>query len=144
MDPHPHAGPDRLLAEPDGVLPGQHRLGHAESRQPGRLLRRRIGQNQNRLHNARVADLHRLVQIGHAEPGGPRLLQRPGHIARSMPVGIRLHHRHGPAARRQRRLDHPEIMADGVQINLRPGSFEKIAHIVGKPFFISSSFIGAV
>ena len=128
MYPQSNARLFRLLIQLLAVFPADNGLGNRQLRQSRRLGGRGVGENENGLLDTGVTELSRLLDVGNGKPGCPLLTQQASRRYCTVTVAICLDHRHYAATGGQGRGDGMKIVTQGVEIDLRPGAFEKSLH----------------
>ena len=128
VDPYRYPRGGGGLVQLGGIFPVEYGLGNAEPGEIRRLRRGGIGENQDRFSDTGRPDLHGLVQIGYAEPSGSGLPEGAGRLPGPVAIGVCLDHSHHPAVSRKGGSNGPIIVLQSVEIDLGPGTFEKIRH----------------
>ena len=109
-----------LAGQGPAVVPVRHRLNEPPAPEQLRLFRRCPSQHQDGGEDPRLPQGDPLRHAGHRECLHPPAPKRPSHRHRPVAIGVRLHHRHQPAAAARGGLEHLGVVGQGVQVHLPP------------------------
>ena len=123
------AVPRRFPAVLQRLCLAGHRLGDMVINQLAHLFFGRMAQDQDGHINGVVAQLHGLINTGHGQIIGARLLQYAGNLYGAVSVSVGLHHTQEFGTGRQA-AQRCIVVRQGVQINLCPGSSQRRFHIL--------------
>ena len=122
MNPYPCSSLLGVRRQLPRVALGKHRLGNLHLGQKPGVAVRGKAQNQNGLLNPGFPQLLGLLQVGYREPVRPRRLAFLRQRHRPVTVAVGLNHAHQLCAGGNGASDFSDIVVQGVQIHLGPGS----------------------
>ena len=105
-------------------------LGQGVIEQDLRIFGRCVPEDQNGNLNPAVAELNGFIKTADGEILSPETLQKGRDPKRPVTIGVCLYHAEKTAAFRKLRADCMIIVPNGGEVNLCPGSFGKISHIL--------------
>ena len=109
-----------------GIIQRKYRLADLVRVKLRRLVCRGKAQNENRLGDAALPQMHRLFDIGNGKPVRSFPLKHLGYLLVAMAISVSLDDCHDFAFRPDFPTNLPKVMRQRVQPDLRPGPFEKI------------------